>query len=110
MTETADDLSAPLGQNNTRRRRGIPSIPWPPVIAGLLALPIAVFGTVVMLSSDPFGGEPMATAPATIAADATVTAETQRFHGRVGGCERRHHDRDDVAVAQDPLGRPRLDR
>jgi polysaccharide deacetylase 2 family uncharacterized protein YibQ len=72
---TTDDLSAPLGQNKTRRRRGTLSIPWPPVVVALLALPIVVFGAVAVLSSDPFGGEPMATAPATMSADAAAAAD-----------------------------------
>ncbi|MBX9774285.1 MAG: divergent polysaccharide deacetylase family protein [Xanthobacteraceae bacterium] len=69
---TTDDLSTPLGQGKIRNRRKALRIPWKPIIAVLLALPVAVFAGVAMFSNDPFGGEPMATAPATIAGDAAA--------------------------------------
>ncbi|MPZ37323.1 MAG: divergent polysaccharide deacetylase family protein [Rhizobiales bacterium] len=72
---TTDDLSAPLGQGRVRKRREALILPWPPVIAALLALPVAVLVAVAMVSNDPFGGEPVATAPATLATDVVAARE-----------------------------------
>jgi uncharacterized protein len=72
---TTDDLSTPLGQGKVRTRRKALRIPWVPVAAALLALPIAVFAGVALFSHDPLGGEPMATAPATTPADMAAAPE-----------------------------------
>ncbi len=72
---TTDDLSTPLGQGKVRTRRKAWRIPWVPVAAALLALPIAVFAGVALFSHDPLGGEPMATAPATTSADMAAAPE-----------------------------------
>jgi polysaccharide deacetylase 2 family uncharacterized protein YibQ len=64
-----DDFSTPLGQGKARSRRRVLSMPWRPFIAALLVIPIAVVAGAAMLSNDPFGGEPMAVAPATLAVD-----------------------------------------
>jgi uncharacterized protein len=56
-----DDLSTPLGQGKVRRRR---IIPWAPILTALLAIPVAVVAGAAMWANDPFGGEPMAVAPA----------------------------------------------
>jgi uncharacterized protein len=66
---STDDLSTPLGQGKVRTRRKALIIPWPPVIAALLAIPIAVLAGVAMFGHDPLGGEPMAVAPASVARD-----------------------------------------
>ena len=70
-----DDLSTPLGQGQPRSRRKALSIPWRPVIAALLAIPVAVLAGVAMFSYDPLGGEPIAIAPATVATDAAAAAD-----------------------------------
>jgi polysaccharide deacetylase 2 family uncharacterized protein YibQ len=70
-----DDLSTPLGQGKARTRRKARTIPWRPIFAALLALPIAVLAGAAMLSSDPFGGEPMAIAPATLSTDVAAAAD-----------------------------------
>jgi polysaccharide deacetylase 2 family uncharacterized protein YibQ len=57
-----DDLSAPLGQKPSKRRRGI-KIPVPQIIAGALALFLGVFVLWGIVADDPFGGEPMAVTP-----------------------------------------------
>ena len=57
-----DDLSAPLGQKPSKRRRGI-KIPVPQIIAGALALFLGVFVLWSIVADDPFGGEPMAVTP-----------------------------------------------
>jgi uncharacterized protein len=55
---TADDLSAPLGQQPKKPRRTFP-ITAAQAIAGGLALFLAVFVLWGVLGNDPFGGEPM---------------------------------------------------
>jgi hypothetical protein len=65
---TADDLSAPLGQDRrSQRRRAFPISVSQAVVAalGLLAL---IFAAWVLIADDPFGGEPLAIAPATFLA------------------------------------------
>jgi uncharacterized protein len=57
-----DDLSAPLGQRRTKRRSRI-HIPLGQIIAGALALFLAVFVLWAAIADDPFGGEPIAVAP-----------------------------------------------
>lgn len=61
MTETADELSAPLGQTETRRRRRIrlPFTGWQ-ALAVLLGLVLVVFAGFALFHDDPLGGEPMA--------------------------------------------------
>ena len=71
---TTDDLSTPLGQGKVRPRRKALRIPWAPIIAVLLALPVAVIAGMAMFSQDPLGGEPMASAPATVSSDARPQA------------------------------------
>jgi uncharacterized protein len=64
---TADDLSAPLGQDRrSKRRRAFPLSVLQTVVAalGLLAL---IFAAWALIADDPFGGEPVATAPALLA-------------------------------------------
>lgn len=60
MTETADELSAPLGQTETRRRRRIrlPFTGWQ-ALAVLLGLFLVVFAGFALFRDDPLGGEPM---------------------------------------------------
>ncbi|MGV7215626.1 divergent polysaccharide deacetylase family protein [Bradyrhizobium sp. UFLA05-112] len=60
MTETADDLSAPLGQDKPRRKRRL-RLPFTglQVIAGLLLLFLATFAGFAIFNKDPLGGEPI---------------------------------------------------
>jgi polysaccharide deacetylase 2 family uncharacterized protein YibQ len=62
---TADDLTAPLGQQPRKRRRTI-KIPIPQIIAGTLALFLGLFVLWAIVADDPFGGEPMAVVPANL--------------------------------------------
>ncbi len=62
LTMTADDLSAPLGQQKVRRRRRLP-ITLPQVVAAALALFFVVFVLWAAVGDDPFGGEPMVAVP-----------------------------------------------
>ena len=73
---STDDLSTPLGQGKVRTRRKALIIPWPPVIAALLALPgCRARRRGDVRSNDPFGGEPMAIAPATVSTDAAAASD-----------------------------------
>jgi hypothetical protein len=60
MAETADDLSAPLGQKTERRKRGF-HLPFTAMqaIAVLLGLFLLTFAGFAIFSDDPFGGEPI---------------------------------------------------
>jgi polysaccharide deacetylase 2 family uncharacterized protein YibQ len=60
MAETADDLSAPLGQNNARIKRRF-RLPFTAIqaLAVLLGLFLATFAGFAMFNSNPFGGEPI---------------------------------------------------
>jgi polysaccharide deacetylase 2 family uncharacterized protein YibQ len=61
MAETADDLSAPLGQEPVRRRRRF-RLPFTGIqaLAVLLGLFLATFAGFALFHDDPLGGEPMA--------------------------------------------------
>ena len=72
---STDDLSTPLGQGKARARRKAPSIPWPPVIVALLAIPVAVVAGIAMFGNDPLGGEPVAIAPAVASTEPGAAAD-----------------------------------
>ena len=60
MTETADDLSAPLGQDKPRRKRRL-RLPFTGIqaLAVLLGLFLVTFAGFAIFHKDPLGGEPM---------------------------------------------------
>jgi polysaccharide deacetylase 2 family uncharacterized protein YibQ len=60
MTETADDLSAPLGQDMPRRKRRL-RLPFTAmqVLAVLLGLFLTAFAGFAIFNKDPLGGEPI---------------------------------------------------
>jgi hypothetical protein len=60
MTETADDLSAPLGQDKPRRKRRL-RLPFTAMqlLAVLLGLFLLTFAGYAIFNKDPLGGEPM---------------------------------------------------
>jgi polysaccharide deacetylase 2 family uncharacterized protein YibQ len=60
MVDTTDDLSAPLGQNPTPRRRLRLPFTLPQAIAALLGLVLAAFLGFALFNHDPLGGEPTA--------------------------------------------------
>ena len=81
----ADDLSAPLGQQQKRRRHTI-RIPVPQIIAGALALFLALFVLWAVIGDDPFGGEPMVVVPAhLLSATAAKTSDAPGPHEAAGG-------------------------
>ena len=63
-----DDLSAPLGLDIKKQAARLPAF-LPKVIAGVLGSFLLVFVAWAMLADAPFGGEPMAAAPAELHAD-----------------------------------------
>jgi uncharacterized protein len=60
MADTADELSAPLGQDTVRRKRRY-RLPFTSlqVLAVLLGLFLVVFAAYAIFNDDPLGGEPM---------------------------------------------------
>lgn len=68
---TADDLSAPLGQDKPRRQRKFP-VAMAPVIASALALFVCAFAVWAIVGDDPFGGEPMVAVPVDVHALASA--------------------------------------
>ena len=62
MTETADDLSAPLGQKTAARGKRRFAVPFTAIqaLAVLLGLFLAVFAGFAIFGDNPFGGEPIA--------------------------------------------------
>ncbi|UQR63944.1 divergent polysaccharide deacetylase family protein [Bradyrhizobium sp. C-145] len=60
MTETADDLSAPLGQDKPRRKRRL-RLPFTAMqlLAVVLLLFLVTFAGFAIFNKDPLGGEPM---------------------------------------------------
>ena len=61
MAETADDLSAPLGQKTVRRKRRV-RLPFTAMqaLAVLLGLFLVTFGGFALFGNNPLGGEPIA--------------------------------------------------
>src|ERR1700756_3552928 len=60
MTETADDLSAPLGRDKPRRKRRL-RLPFTAMqaLAVMLGLFLVTFAGFAIFNKDPLGGEPM---------------------------------------------------
>ncbi len=84
MTETADDLSAPLGQDTPRRKRRL-RLPFTAMqlLAVLLGMFLVTFAGFAIFNKDPLGGEPLvriAIAPADKAAERPAAAS----HGSDG--------------------------
>ena len=61
MTETTDDLSAPLGQKTERQKHRF-RLPFTAMqaLAVLLGLFLVAFLTIALFTDNPFGGEPVA--------------------------------------------------
>ena len=80
---TADDLSAPLGQQPRKRRFKSP-ISISQVIAGALLLFLGVFAAWAIVGDNPFGGEPVVAVPidlhAVTAAKKTEALPAPRSH------------------------------
>ena len=95
MTETADDLSAPLGQDKPRRKRRL-RLPFSAMqlIAVLLGLFLLTFAGFAIFNKDPLGGEPLtriAIKPADKAADEKPAASS---HGGDSKQESKHETKE----------------
>lgn len=75
---TADDLSAPLGQEIKRRRRFPVTISrvLPRVVGAVLATFLGVFVLWAIVSDDPLGGEPMIAVPIDLHTAATASGKS----------------------------------
>jgi polysaccharide deacetylase 2 family uncharacterized protein YibQ len=73
MAVTADDLSTPLGQNSSRKRRFRPPITGTQAIVAVLGLVLATFLGFAIFNDNPLGGEPVA--HVALHPDATPPAE-----------------------------------
>ncbi|HML07849.1 MAG TPA: divergent polysaccharide deacetylase family protein [Xanthobacteraceae bacterium] len=85
---TVDDLSTPLGQQRSKRRRKLP-ISTPHVLAGALALFLGAFVLWAIVGDDPSGGEPTVAVPidlhaAAIAKKAEVAGTPEAAAGASG--------------------------
>jgi uncharacterized protein len=81
---TADDLSAPLGQSKSRKRRlRVPGL-LAPAVAAILTLMLTVFAGWVLLVNDPFGGEPMAVVSARVATSSAASASDREAKHSAG--------------------------
>ena len=91
MAETADDLSAPLGQTRRRRKRRF-RLPFTGMqaLAVILGLLLATFAGYALFTDNPLGGEPIArvalrpTAPAADSKAAPEPAQDGRHDGPSG--------------------------
>ncbi|MGY3463581.1 hypothetical protein ACVW0I_000452 [Bradyrhizobium sp. LM6.11] len=98
MTETADDLSAPLGQDKPRRkhRRRLPFTAMQ-ALAILLGLFLVAFAGFAIFNKDPLGGEPM-TRLAIREPQATDKASDEKpaasSHGQESKQESKHETRE----------------
>jgi uncharacterized protein len=81
---TTDDLSAPLGQRQSRRRPAI-RIRVPYVIVGALALFLGSFVLWAAIGDDPLGGEPIAVVPVHLPAAASATPAPHQSAEAPGG-------------------------
>jgi uncharacterized protein len=76
---TADDLNAPLGQRQKKRRRPSFPITMSQALAGVLALFLGVFVLWAVVGDNPFGGEPVVAVP--IKSTAAKTTDGQKPPG-----------------------------
>ncbi|MBR0990761.1 divergent polysaccharide deacetylase family protein [Bradyrhizobium japonicum] len=92
MTETADDLSAPLGQDKPRRKRRL-RLPFTAMqaLAVLLGLFLLTFAGFAIFNKDPLGGEPMSRiAIRENGASKATDEKPSAGHGQAGKQESKH--------------------
>src|SRR3954452_3407843 len=97
MTETADDLSAPLGRDKPRRKRRL-RLPFTAMqlLAVLLGLFLVTFAGFAIFNKDPLGGEPMTRLAIREPGAADKAGDDQPAasgHGQDSKQERRHEPR-----------------
>lgn len=101
MTETADDLSAPLGQDKPRRKRRL-RLPFTAMqlLAVLLGLFLVTFAGFAIFNKDPLGGEPMTR----IAIKPTDKAADERPAAASHGSDAKHDGKPDTKEAPKQAG------
>ena len=72
----ADDLTAPLGREQTSKRRFALSIGMPQFFIGALSLSVVVFAVWAMIADDPLGGEPAVLVPTDLHAQSGAKSES----------------------------------
>ncbi|MGY4628693.1 divergent polysaccharide deacetylase family protein [Bradyrhizobium sp. USDA 4486] len=99
MTETADDLSAPLGQDKPRRKRRL-RLPFTAMqfLAVMLGLFLVTFAGFAIFNKDPLGGEPM-TRIAIREPKATDEKPAASSHGQEGKQESKHEAKEAAKLA-----------
>jgi polysaccharide deacetylase 2 family uncharacterized protein YibQ len=102
MTETADDLSAPLGQDKPRRKRRL-RLPFTAMqlLAVMLGLFLVTFAGFAIFNKDPLGGEPM-TRVAIHDPKATGEKPSASGHEQEAKQEGKHESKDGPKQAGDP--------
>jgi uncharacterized protein len=102
---SADDLGAPLGQDKEPRRRRALPIAVPRAVATLLSLFVVIVAGWAMVMDDPFGGEPIAVAPANLAvAGNKPDAAGSRATGQAGMATNDRPNRYDGPAAETTPG------
>jgi len=88
MADTADDLSAPLGQTTRRRKRHF-RVPFTglQVLAVMLGLFLAAFAGFAIFSDNPLGGEPIAHVALRQSAPTDSKTAPEPAHGTAQGTE-----------------------
>ena len=102
MTETADDLSTPLGQDKPRRKRRL-RLPFTAMqlLAVLLGLFLVTFAGFAIFNKDPLGGEPM-TRLAIREPKATEEKPAASGHGQESKQEGKHETKEAPKQAGEP--------
>jgi polysaccharide deacetylase 2 family uncharacterized protein YibQ len=101
---TADDLSAPLGQQPVKRRRKLP-ISASQLIAATLLLFLGVFAAWAIVGDNPFGGEPVVAVPIDLHA-LTAAKKTEAVPAPEATPSLQGSDRHNVAANASAPGSP----
>jgi polysaccharide deacetylase 2 family uncharacterized protein YibQ len=91
-----DDLTAPLGQEQTKKRRFALSVGIPQILLGALSLSVVTFAAWAVINDDPFGGEPIAK----IATDLPVGSGGEKSEGPKGKSDPTRPNRYDGPTAE----------
>ena len=105
----ADDLTAPLGKNRPSNRRFALPIGIPPLLVGILGLPLVVFLGSAIVGDNPLGGEPLAMAPSNPRPEASAPANganSSRPGGSPTTADKNRPNRYDGPAAGEPPSEP----
>jgi polysaccharide deacetylase 2 family uncharacterized protein YibQ len=105
MADTADDLSAPLGQTTRRRKRHFrPPFTGLQALAVMLGLFLAAFAGFAIFSDNPLGGEPIARVALRQTALTETKAAPEPAQGTEHGTEHGTEQAAKAAPKQSPTG------